>query len=304
MSALYGAPGGQDYRRKEESACGWWPDFQAQAAHREAQEDKRIAREKRLERGRYDEDEPPDTEDHVDEKLIRQPESLPGQLPLFGDDDCSEHKNARGTNPGEKSPPVKEDSKVAKKIVPDDSGADKTSEAVPDPFSPEQLRLSQNFQETAGVKRELLRIPVRKPNKTWFVRVHPSEDYRIETAVLELKDETEDVYWVVPQLHAELASMESALFTPRALYLAVSRAGNPFIWPIRLPGPDGRPNEWNLSSMDAANHAVKQWVRVVANRSMGAYEVLVADAKLPDPVWPEKPMSELLRLAFKDRVVD
>ena len=42
-----------------------------------------------------------------------------------------------------------------------------------DPFSPENLRLSQSFTETVEVKKQLATVPVRKPSPQDFVRVHP-----------------------------------------------------------------------------------------------------------------------------------
>ena len=45
--------------------------------------------------------------------------------------------------------------------------------STPDPFNPTNLRLSQSFVETAGVKKLLTTIPVRKPSPQDFVRVHP-----------------------------------------------------------------------------------------------------------------------------------
>ena len=37
-----------------------------------------------------------------------------------------------------------------------------------------QLRLSQDFHTTCGVKKSLLSVPVRKPAKEWFVRTNSS----------------------------------------------------------------------------------------------------------------------------------
>jgi len=45
--------------------------------------------------------------------------------------------------------------------------------ASPDPFNPESLRLDPSYVETVGVKKLLLRVPVRKPRRDEFVRVHP-----------------------------------------------------------------------------------------------------------------------------------
>src|SRR5262249_55498362 len=65
---------------------------------------------------------------------------------------------------------------------PTDTGAG----PAPDPFDPAALRLSQDFGASLGVKKALLTVPVCKPDKTWFVRVHPSEEYRLQTTVIEL----------------------------------------------------------------------------------------------------------------------
>ena len=47
-----------------------------------------------------------------------------------------------------------------------------------------------------------------------------------------------------------------------------------------------------------------KWVRVSANQSLGAYEVLVAENCITEPEWPEHTLQELIRIAFKDRIVD
>jgi hypothetical protein len=39
--------------------------------------------------------------------------------------------------------------------------------------------------------------------------------------------------------------------------------------------------------------------------SAGGYDVYVAIGEgLPEPVFPEKPLADLLRLGFKDRIID
>ena len=49
---------------------------------------------------------------------------------------------------------------------------------TPDPFDPSSLRLDQSFADGEGVKKLLLTVPVRKPNRQDFVRVHPDAAYR------------------------------------------------------------------------------------------------------------------------------
>ena len=66
-----------------------------------------------------------------------------------------------------------------------------------------QLRLDQNFTESAGVKKLLTSVPVRKPSPQDFVRVHPDAGFRENIAVIELKDDRE-VYLVPPVVANDL----------------------------------------------------------------------------------------------------
>ena len=172
---------------------------------------------------------------------------------------------------------------------------------APDPFDPARLRLSQDQAAGLGVKKQLLTIPVKKPSKERWVRVHPDESHRVQTAVIELKDDRE-IYLVDRELWAELAA--EATFSPRALFTAMDRQGVLFIWPIRLPGPDGRIDDWSQSAIDAAEMAAERWVRVASNMDAGHYDVFTTEASLPEPEWPDVSFGELLRVAFKDRYID
>lgn len=170
---------------------------------------------------------------------------------------------------------------------------------APDPFDLDALRLSQDFAATIGVKKALTTIPVRKPDRQWFMRVRPGVEHRLETAVLELKEDNE-TYLIAPNLRAELPGEIVA----KMLLTAVTRQGNVFLWPIRMPDEMGKLDEWNRSALEAAKLAEKQWIRIVANRALGAYETYVATGDLPEPEWPEKSFQELIRIAFRDRYID
>jgi hypothetical protein len=37
--------------------------------------------------------------------------------------------------------------------------------------------------------------------------------------------------------------------------------------------------------------------------SLGAYEIFSAASVIQDPTWPELPFNELLRIAFRDRII-
>jgi hypothetical protein len=171
----------------------------------------------------------------------------------------------------------------------------------PDPFDPAALRLSPDLGVGLGLKKALLSVPVRKPDKSWFIRVHPSPEYRLQTAVIELKEDRE-TYLVARDLWPQLAGEPT--FSPRALFTALNRQGDLFLWPIRLPRADGKVDEWSRTALESADMAAKGWVRVTANMALGGYEVWQATGSLPDPEWPRLPFREILRIAFKVRWID
>ncbi len=175
---------------------------------------------------------------------------------------------------------------------------DEKINAASDPFNPANLRLSQNFANSVGVKKAFINVPVRKPNRQEFVRVHADEDYRLETAILELKEEHEN-YLVDPALWAELPGE----LTPKVLFTTMNAQGVLTLWPVRMPGEDGRPNNWNSSALEAAKMAESKWIRLASNMSLGAYDVYEATGNIPDPEWPDLSYSEILKVAFKDRYI-
>jgi len=180
-------------------------------------------------------------------------------------------------------------------------GIERPPKAAPDPFDPTRLRISSDFAAAVGVKKALLTVPVRKPDKASFVRVHPDETYRLQTCIIELKEERE-IYLIDPGIRDEIAT--ESTFGARAFFTAMTRQGVLFLWPCRLPGADGKIDEWSRSALEAANMAVGNWVRVQSNMALGAYEVFEASASIPEPKWPDVPFRDILAIAFKDRRID
>ncbi len=167
-----------------------------------------------------------------------------------------------------------------------------------DLFDLKKLTLSQDFAEIVGVKKKIITVPVRKPHRQSFVRVHPDESWRLETAVLE-SEEDRETYLVDPSIWSELPGE----IIPEVLFTTINRQGVVFLWPIRLPGEDGRHNAWHRSALEAAQLATKQWVRVAANMSLGAYDVFEATGDFPEPEWPNISFKELLQIAFRDTYI-
>jgi hypothetical protein len=168
------------------------------------------------------------------------------------------------------------------------------------PFAPENLRIDLNFAEGIGVKKAIITVPVRKPNGQDFIRVHPGPEFRLPVAIIELRDDRE-TFLVLPAIARDIPG-EYIMVT---MYTAITRSGVVFLWPVRLPGSDGRQLEWHRSAAVAAEMAMKHWVRVKANMQLGAYEVYEASSTIPDPEWPrDLTFEQMLRIAFKGRLVD
>jgi len=88
------------------------------------------------------------------------------------------------------------------------------------------------------------------------------------------------------------------------LFTTINRQGVLHLWPVKMPLPDGRQLEWHRSAAEAAERAMKKWVRVTSSMSLGAYEIFEASGDLPEPVWPDISFQEILQIAFRDRIVD
>ena len=168
-----------------------------------------------------------------------------------------------------------------------------------DSFDLESLRVSQDFVKDSGVKKLLTTIPVRKPNRQDFVRVHHDSSYVLDTMLLNLKEERE-TYLVAPSFREEIPQE----LTHTRLALATNRQKVLFLWQLRLPGSSGKTDAWSMSALEAYEEAKKNWVRVSANMSLGAYDIYEALGNLSDPEWPDESMDEIVRIAFRNSFID
>ena len=142
----------------------------------------------------------------------------------------------------------------------------------PNPFDPDSLRVTGDVN-TVGAEKILVRISVRKPTKQEYFRVRPNPDFRLPCAILEIKDERE-FYLVIPDVLPVLAEDVRNV----ELRLCQNRQGVPFIWPVPMPGPDGRTNSWHEGAREAASLAKDSWIRMIAVMAEGSYSIYRASA--------------------------
>ena len=167
------------------------------------------------------------------------------------------------------------------------------------PFDPASLRLDLDYTSTTAVERVITTVKVGRPDKQVFFRVHPDAGMRLNTAVLRWTEDSQ-IYLVQPQLRAALPG-EIDFVT---LYTVIDRSGNLSLWPVKLPGEDGRINSWPESARRIAELATKSWVRAKSDMMAKAYAAERAIGSIPDPIWPDISLADLLRLAFEGRNID
>ena len=160
--------------------------------------------------------------------------------------------------------------------------------------------LPTGLETIAPSKKLLTNIPVRKPGKEQWVRTVSDERRWRPWPLLELKEELAETYLVHSGMLHELAGEPTLVFA--RLVLTITSQGVLFWWPIRLPGPDGRLNPWHESAQRAAETAKDHWVRIVANRSLGGYDVYTAQFQ-QEPQWPAESDDELIAVAFRGRML-
>ena len=103
----------------------------------------------------------------------------------------------------------------------------------------------------------------------------------------------------MPQLRAEVEHLAK----PYRLALTVDQGGTVFIWPLVIPDEE-RPLDWHSSGMEADVFALESWVRMQSNQSLGACEIFRAQGQLSEPAWPEETWQELVKMAFRKKIID
>jgi hypothetical protein len=172
------------------------------------------------------------------------------------------------------------------------------SEEPSDPFDPEALRV--NALADVDVEKILTAVPVRRPNRTEFFRVHP--EYVTDTLVLERDDGLDRETYLVQREVQDLVAHELRRVR---LFTAIDKLGTVFLWPAKLPREDSDAGRrWAQTALQAAEQAKTLWVKMHGNRDLGGYEIFRAKGDLGEPQWPDKSFRDLIEIAFRDRLID
>lgn len=145
-------------------------------------------------------------------------------------------------------------------------------------------------------------MPVKKPKRDVFVRVHPDPKYVLDTLLLERDTGMEkESYLVAPEVQPVVLPE----LRRTRLFVAMSKRGTLFIWPIKLP-LEGNDSGRRIAdtALQCAEQAKTLWVRVVWNKDLGGYEMFRAKGDLGEPQWPDKSFRDLIAIAFRHNRID
>jgi hypothetical protein len=163
----------------------------------------------------------------------------------------------------------------------------------------DSLRLSSDAAAVAGTVEVLSHVPIRKPNRHEFVRTSSEPEMWFGTGIFEDKEERETFFVTPGMREALVGEIKPVLLVP-----TMTRQGVLLLWPLKLPTEGQRHNGWLETAREAAELAKTKWIRLAADMGLGGYRIYQAEGELSEPIWPDKPMNEILQIAFRDRVVD
>ena len=173
-------------------------------------------------------------------------------------------------------------------------------EGETDPFDLAKITVSSVTSEDLGVEKPILVIPVDKPSRQSFFRVHPDPAYRADVRIIKLEADretylvTNDIWPLIP------GETKYVRLVPY-----ITREGAIGLWPLALHDEllGKRDTNWGITARKAAEYAETKWVRMQANMQLGRYDVVTSD-KIPDPIWPKITFTEILNKAFgTDRLI-
>lgn len=141
-------------------------------------------------------------------------------------------------------------------------------------------------------------IPVKKPGKKNYFRIHPDPSYRLyDVGVIE--EEGGDVYLVNADL--QLPDDVMQFVSHVNLLTAVTHRGKLFVWYFK-----NTDTSWASSALRVARRAQDEWVRILADFESGGYTILPPPSeplRSKKPVFPSMSPEEIFTLAFDNRMI-
>jgi len=146
-------------------------------------------------------------------------------------------------------------------------------------------------------KRMQATHPIMKPPKSKFVRVHPSPEYRMSGILTYQDPDTQEIYYVAPDLELPQAIETQTKLTD--LYAAQTHDGTSFSWYVNRSD-----TSWYRAAQKAVGYAVDGWVRVVARKAANTYDLYQPEDSLPEPDWSRLPtFMAMIESGFEEKMI-
>jgi hypothetical protein len=179
--------------------------------------------------------------------------------------------------------------------LPDEATVNQTTSN--DPLDLSKMRVNPAKMATVvGVKAAHIRVG--RPDDQDFFRVHGSALYTLDTYLLRMKADRE-FFYVADYLWEDPRVMKELKLYRLYFYVHLSRALG--LWPVQLPDEAGNQNSWHESAMFVAEQAKDRWLRLMSGA--GGYLTIVGDEIDDEPVWPVMSFQEVIRVAFRTKIV-
>ena len=163
--------------------------------------------------------------------------------------------------------------------------------------------LRKQSKLTVQRKPVLVNVPVDRPPNNVYFRVNADPEMRLDDSTV-LRDNTgasRAFYFVTPVMRSHPKLVQRIRRVTIAL-LYIWPGGTFQLWPVPIIG-DSTLSSWK-SARAAFELAQESWTQIVWNAERNDYDVETAEGIGTEPIWPDKTMSELLKLAFADKVID
>ena len=165
------------------------------------------------------------------------------------------------------------------------------------------LASDMSYVDDSTEIEEISSIPVRKPGKEKFFRVHPGKEFSIALQLLEIKEDHDlkGEYIVLPTEDKNLDQFyreNKDMIKKKTIVLCEDTAGKHFVWPV---APSSSDHTWHKSARKASDEARRKWTRIQPDSN--CYKVTTID-KPNKPNWPKEKFDQILNTSFEGQIID
>jgi len=202
--------------------------------------------------------------------------------------------------------PVEQETKPASKTDPVEQETKAEPITVGNPKAAASLAIDQShMEEFASIEEKSPIAECQRPQKGIFFTVRPetTKPWRDRGFYFLLQIEGRDPYLVAPDIANQ--KKDEDVIRPVLIVRYVTMAGEEGLWPLKLDQPDAKSNRWNKSALNILELAASgKWVRIVSAKSHYRHQVSRRTFKEVPPQFSDRPFTDLINAAFKDRIIE